>query len=319
MHIHQALDRAQPFAFLGKPCDINALRNLGRVDPRVDQYCKCAVSLCCGSYADATFLDRFLALHDAKDEDIVEFRWRGNGCPGDGCPFIKLKDGRTLMMDYVDFWYQGGGGGDAGPLTYQWRCKLCPDFWGYESDITVMDAWPNCLPEHADRVTEERRYERDGRALVLARSQRGERILGAALERGTFVQMGDDITMDEVMSYQPHQVRRSVGLLAKRQAHVGPGRAHLALGPNAQHRMLLHALDPATVERAIHRVGPVMSGGQALSSQEGTLAETLTGGVRIAYEALPEDHRAFHEKNFAGTQSRVARGDIDEPFAVLSQ
>ncbi|NND83321.1 MAG: hydrogenase, partial [Gammaproteobacteria bacterium] len=43
-HIHAALDEAQQqqlqFAFIGTPCDVSALRNLARIDPRVDQHCQ---------------------------------------------------------------------------------------------------------------------------------------------------------------------------------------------------------------------------------------------------------------------------------------
>ena len=32
------LDRGEPFALNAKPCDITAVRNLARLDPRVDEY-----------------------------------------------------------------------------------------------------------------------------------------------------------------------------------------------------------------------------------------------------------------------------------------
>ena len=43
-----------------------------------------------------------------------------------------------------------------GPHTYQWRCKMCPDFLGYQADVTVMDAWPGGPPEHHGAITEAR-------------------------------------------------------------------------------------------------------------------------------------------------------------------
>src|SRR6202008_604157 len=34
----QILERAEPFALIAKPCDVNAVRSLARVDPRVDRH-----------------------------------------------------------------------------------------------------------------------------------------------------------------------------------------------------------------------------------------------------------------------------------------
>ena len=36
---HEALDLNQPFAFVGKPCDISAVRQLARIDSRVYILC----------------------------------------------------------------------------------------------------------------------------------------------------------------------------------------------------------------------------------------------------------------------------------------
>lgn len=321
LNIMEALNREQNFAFMGKPCDINALRNLGKTDPRVDKYCKCMVNMVCGSFADPSFLDRFLAGNGIKDpDDIEDFRWRGHGCPGDGTPFVKTKAGKVARMDYVDYWYQNGG--EHGPLTYQWRCKMCPDFWGYESDITVMDCWPDNLPEHGDRVTEARRHERDGWAVILARTERGVGCLDAALRGGLFIQdPAEDLDVDALVPLQGHLVRKSVGLLAKRQANavVQP-----ALSANATERMLKMALDRDVVglATAVGDQGVSMSwgGGGLRKGTVGSFRETLGGGgeeLREAFDALPDEQRAFHEKNYAGTKSRLARGDAEEPFFVL--
>ena len=50
--LEEALAMKRPFAVVAKPCDINAVRNYGKVDPRVNELCQCLLTLSCGTYAD---------------------------------------------------------------------------------------------------------------------------------------------------------------------------------------------------------------------------------------------------------------------------
>ena len=45
---HKALDLNEPFAFVGKPCDIGAIRQLSKIDSRVNDLCKYLLTLVCG-------------------------------------------------------------------------------------------------------------------------------------------------------------------------------------------------------------------------------------------------------------------------------
>ena len=49
---HEALDLNEPFAFVGKPCDISAIRQLSKGDPRVNKQCKYLLTLVCGGFAE---------------------------------------------------------------------------------------------------------------------------------------------------------------------------------------------------------------------------------------------------------------------------
>ena len=48
--INDLLDRNQPFAFIGKPCDIAALRNFARHDTRVNKLVKYWLTPVCGGF-----------------------------------------------------------------------------------------------------------------------------------------------------------------------------------------------------------------------------------------------------------------------------
>ena len=47
---HKALDLNEPFAFVGKPCDISAIRQLSKIDSRVNDLCKYLLTLVCGGF-----------------------------------------------------------------------------------------------------------------------------------------------------------------------------------------------------------------------------------------------------------------------------
>ena len=59
---HEALGLNQSFAFVGKPCDISAIRLLSKTDSRVNKLCKYLLTLVCGGFAEFTkaqdFIDR---------------------------------------------------------------------------------------------------------------------------------------------------------------------------------------------------------------------------------------------------------------------
>jgi coenzyme F420 hydrogenase subunit beta len=167
----------------------------------VDELCRYKLSISCGSSPDPVVYDHFLQANGMQIDEVEEFRYRGHGCPGDS-PFAKTKDGREAAIDYVDFWYRrevesrkeaarevakaetlASVAYDKSldfNLMYQWRCKMCPDFLGYQADVIVMGCWPNGPPEHREEVTTERKHEQDGWVLVIGRIDRGEALLDAA-------------------------------------------------------------------------------------------------------------------------------------------
>ena len=51
---HKALDLNKPFAFVGKPCDISAIRQLSKIDSRVNDLCKYLLTLVCGGIPEFT-------------------------------------------------------------------------------------------------------------------------------------------------------------------------------------------------------------------------------------------------------------------------
>ena len=131
------LDEGRRFAFIGKPCDVNAMRNLARIDARVDALVPYMLTISCGGVADAVCTHGFLARHGLEEKELVELRYRGHGWPGDH--YARARDGREAREWYMEVIYER-------PRSYQFRCKLCPDHTGEQADVSVMDPWPKGYP-----------------------------------------------------------------------------------------------------------------------------------------------------------------------------
>ena len=193
------LDRGRPFAFIGKPCDISAIRNYAELDPRVDQLLRYTLNFFCGGVSEyAKTLDYVRKAGLAEDE-VTHLRYRGDGCPG---PMVmKSRDGHEFKFDYNEMWE------DESRWQLQFRCKICPDSIGERADVTVADVWPGGKPD----------TEGLGFNGFIARTPRGARLLEAACQARA-------ITFTESLDYaglelaQGSHSRRKRGLKSRLRA-----------------------------------------------------------------------------------------------------
>ena len=204
LDVRELLDRGQPFAFAGKPCDIGALRNYARHDERVDALVKYWLTPVCGGFMPPPKTRDFLAGEGLEEADLKSFSYRGNGCPGP--TRIETHDGRVIEKNYLDFW-----GEDASTWSLPFRCKVCPDGIGEAADIAASDTWPGGSPTWEGQAGDK------GTNGVIARTAAGAELLGAAEEAGYLV-IERDIAPDDMSDYQPHQVAKKYAVWAR---HLG--------------------------------------------------------------------------------------------------
>jgi coenzyme F420 hydrogenase subunit beta len=171
-HVTQLLDEGLVFAVLAKPCDVAAIRNLERIDPRVALQIPYLISIFCGGVPTIHTPDKIAAYHGLAPEEVSVFRWRGNGWPGP--THIETKDGRVFDLTYDKVWYS-----DDVPWTYdmQFRCKICPDAIGELADVACPDAW---VMRDGKPIHE----EAPGANLFIARTKRGEDMVAEAAAAG---------------------------------------------------------------------------------------------------------------------------------------
>lgn len=196
--VRQHLDAGSRFAFVGKPCDVAGLARLAKVDPRVDLQIPYRLAFFCAGvpsrHGTLAVLDALGVAHD----DTATFQYRGEGWPG----FARARrhDNTEASMDYNSSW------GRILNRHLQFRCKICPDGVGEFADLVCADAWygKDGYPDFS---------ERDGRSLIVARTERGQALYDRAVAEGWIVT--EPLDLAEIAKMQPYQVSRKRNSMAR--------------------------------------------------------------------------------------------------------
>jgi coenzyme F420 hydrogenase subunit beta len=236
------LDRAEPFALIAKPCDIAAVRNLARLDPRVDRYLRYALTFVCGGASDLTKSEEVVSELELRPEELSLFRYRGYGNPGP--TRLETKDGRAFELDYRQMWE------DEATWRIQPRCKICPDAIGESADLAASDVWPGGGPAGEDA----------GFNGIIVRTERGLELHRAALAAGAIVVEQREVSFRDFDEFQPHQVRKKRAVWARLAGMRAAGRpvpeTHgLRLAECARLNTLAENLDEARGARRRARQG----------------------------------------------------------------
>ena len=154
-----------PCVFIGKPCDVAAVSAMREKNPILDEKLGLVIGFfCAGTPSTNGTLDLAQSFHILPPE-IESLHYRGDGWPGRFR--VKSRDNETEhSLSYAESW---------GALTHYrpLRCNLCPDGLGRMADISCGDAW-----HEADGG------KNPGLSLVIARTERGRRILRGAIDAG---------------------------------------------------------------------------------------------------------------------------------------
>ena len=192
----EILDRAQPFALIAKPCDVTAVRNLARSDPRVDRHMRYALTLVCGGASDLRKSAEVLQQFRIREDELTLFRYRGYGNPG--LTRLETRDGRVFELTYQQLWE------DESKWMIQPRCRICPDAVGLEADIAASDVWPGGSPTGED----------EGFNGVIVRTARGLELYEAAVAAGALT-IEREVSFSDFDRWQPHQVRKRRAMWAR--------------------------------------------------------------------------------------------------------
>ena len=192
--LDKILAAPQPSVFIGKPCDIKALRNVQMKNRELLNKTGVAIGIfCAGTPSTDATLD-LLKKHDITIDSLAELRYRGNGWPGNTTVRQKGEKEPSISLTYYDSW---GFLNNYRPF----RCYLCPDGTAEFADISCGDPWYR-----------EPKENEDGYSLVIVRTDKGRKIVHDAMNAGY-------ITLKRVPPQTAEQSQRN--LLRKRGAIAG--------------------------------------------------------------------------------------------------
>jgi coenzyme F420 hydrogenase subunit beta len=195
------LDTGITIALVAKPCDISAVRLLGKKDSRIDRQIKALLTPICGGFFPPFAMENFLKSVGADEDDVQSVSYRGEGCPGP--TIIRFKNGETITKTYLDFW-----GTDSSQWYMPWRCRICPDGSGEAADIVSGDTWPNCEP------TLEMMENDLGTNVVVGRTSRGTEIINGAI-KANYLSLEGDAKFSDLDYWQPHLVKKKIAADAR--------------------------------------------------------------------------------------------------------
>jgi coenzyme F420 hydrogenase subunit beta len=235
------LDRGEPFALVAKPCDITAVRNLAKSDPRVDRLMRYALTFLCGGSSDLTKSEEVLQGFGIEEEELALFRYRGFGNPGP--TRAETKDGRAFEISYQKMWE------DESKWMIQPRCKICADPIGESADLVASDVWPGGGPTGEDA----------GFNGIIARTARGVELFEAAKAAGAIV-IEREVGFRDFDLFQPHQVRKRRAIWARFAGMRAAGRSTptaegLRLADIAKQNSISENLEEARGARSRARAG----------------------------------------------------------------
>ncbi len=158
-----------PTVFIGKPCDVAALRKAQAMNPELQRKVAFSISIFCAGTPSTEGTLAILNKAGIDVDDVADFRYRGNGWPGD--TVVRTRENKEVRLTYEQSW--DGILSRHIPL----RCRLCPDGSGEFADISCGDSWYRpILPDEP------------GWSLFAARTEKGKDILHQA-QRDGYVKM----------------------------------------------------------------------------------------------------------------------------------
>jgi coenzyme F420 hydrogenase subunit beta len=190
--LFEAIKNYKRIAFIGKPCDVVAVRKICEIDEEVREKIYCCISFMCAGVPSLKGTHAVLKALEVDVEDVKWFQYRGDGWPGQAK--VTTHEDISRGMSYDNSW------GKILNRHLQFRCKICIDGTGESADITCADAW------HGDTNGYPSFDEQQGRSLILIRTEHGRNILSRVINNDSLVVEPIDVT--ELQKMQPYQASR---------------------------------------------------------------------------------------------------------------
>lgn len=197
-NISKYIGKGKKYAFIGKPCDIIALRNYANLNPEVNTSIIIMLSFfCAGIPSKAANISLLQKLKCNKDS-CISLTYRGDGWPG--YTTAQKEDGSISKLTYQEAW-RDTLGRDVRKI-----CRFCLDGIGELADISCGDAW------YLNKIKKPIFEENQGRNVIFARTDIGKQILLDAEKKGYLYLKNYENYEEELKHSQAYQYERRQSL-----------------------------------------------------------------------------------------------------------
>ena len=155
----------RPCVFIGKPCDVSAVRQAAAVDEKLKKNIGLVIGIFCAGTPSTWGTLELLKKYNLDPKRLSILRYRGHGWPGEMTAAEKGKP-NSIKLSYRESW---GFLQSYRPI----RCHLCPDGTSELADISCGDAWYRDFGD-----------DDPGRSLILPRTEAGYAIINASAKQG---------------------------------------------------------------------------------------------------------------------------------------
>jgi coenzyme F420 hydrogenase subunit beta len=159
-------DSAHPGVFIGKPCDVAAVRKIQSIKPTMQEKIGITIGIFCAGTPASRGTMALLAQHGIDPTQVEELRYRGRGWPGHFTVRLKGATDPDLKIPYAESW-------DFLQRYRPYRCHICPDGTSEAADIACGDPWYRPIQDGEQ-----------GSSLVIVRTERGRRVIRDAIAAG---------------------------------------------------------------------------------------------------------------------------------------
>ena len=227
------------YAFVGRPCDVSALRiYIREFNPQWGDKIKYMLTFFCGGQPSIQANNRLIKNLGCPDlEECIKLDYRGNGWPGQTT--LTKKNGDVATLDYETTWMKILGRG------VRLVCRFCADGTGELADVACGDAWYLTPKEYPDFV------ERPGRNVVFSRTDVGDSLLKEIEKSGQMTFQAIDVEKDKLKKMQPYHYTRKASLIEYKYALKICGRNF----PNYENKILRRFAKGFPLKQKILRFG----------------------------------------------------------------
>lgn len=181
-----------PCVVIGKPSEIAALRNASRLRPQLEKNVGVSLTFFCAETPSTRGTTDLVREMGADPDALSSLRYRGLGWPGFFAPIRKGETEPAATMTYSESW-------EVLQAYRPWAIQLWPDGSGELADISCGDPW-----------YEQPDGQNPGGSLVVARTERGRKIVEGAIESGYL----------QLTAAEAWKLEKSQGGLLKRRGAV---------------------------------------------------------------------------------------------------